>query len=694
MASAGTWHSVPPEKLLEERFHISAGFHPGQRDIIEQLVQGKRVFAIQRTGWGKSLCYQMTSLYYPHLTLVFSPLKALMRDQCKRCNEVYAIPAAIVSSDFTEDENRMTLERAVAGHFKILYIAPERLSNMLWQSYVYRMRISMIVIDEAHCISTWGHDFRPHYRRIVNLLRALSDRVPVLALTATANKRVEQDVLQQIGESAQVVSGTMRRPNLHLNVVTLSGDQEKLSYLGEVLPQWPGTGIIYTATKSSAEVVAAFLQKQGLGAEYYHAGREDTIRQNIEHKFMANQYKVVCSTNALGMGIDKPDVRFIVHYQIPASPIHYYQEMGRAGRDGKDSTCLLLYDGTDLLIQEHFIRNAKPEGKAYETVLFQLRMNPQGLRESDMMRATGFSQGSIRTILADLEDQGLIKRDVRNPTYTAVEWPGKIDFSEYDMVREQKQRELADIRNYATLQSCYMGYLTTYLGDLPGYQCGTCGYCQPTNFPLIRPSERIQGAAAYFLEEELLPRIEKRGSERNPIHEAGWSLSYHGDSRVAKLVRASKYENAGPFPLSLVIRAAETIRTCYPIAEISGIVSVPPTKSGSLVEVFARQVADRLGVEYLPVIMKVRQTGEQKSFTNRLQKEDNVKGAFSVPSRARVTGRTLLLVDDIYESKHAGSCWLLKAGFLFVSSMIFLCPGVYKVSAPYKSSLPQVRRNG
>ncbi len=351
MLSGLIWQDYPPEKLLTERFHISTGFHPGQLEIIERLVQGQRVLAIQRTGWGKSLCYQMASLYYPHLTIVFSPLKALMRDQCQRCNNVYSIPAAIVSSDFSEEENRATLEQAVTGIFKILFIAPERLDNALWQTYVTKMRISMIVIDEAHCISTWGHDFRPHYRRIVRLLSALPTYTPVLALTATANKRVEQDILQQMGMGVQVVRGTMQRPNLYLNVEFLKGDQEKLSYLGDVLPYIPGTGIIYSATKHSAEMIAAFLQGQGIEATYYHASREDAIRQEIEQRLMNNRYKVVCSTNALGMGIDKPDIRFVIHYHVPASPIHYYQEMGRAGRDGKVAWCVLLYDPVDLNIQ-------------------------------------------------------------------------------------------------------------------------------------------------------------------------------------------------------------------------------------------------------------------------------------------------------------------------------------------------------
>lgn len=648
MASEVTWQSSPPEKLLKERFHISTGFHPGQRDIIEQLVQGKRLLVIQRTGWGKSLCYQVASLYYPHLTLVFSPLKALMRDQCQRCNNIYAIPAAIVSSEFSIDENRSTLAQAVDGHFKILFIAPERLDNADWQSYVPNMRISMIVIDEAHCISTWGHDFRPHYQRIVHLLKALPNNIPVLALTATANRRVEEDVLQQISSGAQVIRGSMQRPNLYLNVEYLHRDQEKLAFLAELLPRIPGTGIIYTATKHDAEMVAAFLQQQGIQAEYYHAAREESVRQDIEQKLMANHYKVVCSTNALGMGIDKADIRFIIHYQIPGSPIHYYQEIGRAGRDGKVAWCILLYDPADLAIQEYFIRTAKPEGKCYETILSILHIMPQGLH--DLMRATGYAQSVVQNILAELEEQNLVERNLKEHTYTAIPRLEQVDFAAYDVVREQKQHELSEIQNYAQLRGCYMEYLTSYLGDQPGYRCRVCGYCRSSNFPHIRLSERTLRAATHFLEEEFLPRIEKRGTEKRPVHEAGWSLSYHGGSRIGKLVRASKYEDAGPFAQSLVSRAVEVIRTHYPLEEIEGIVSVPPTKSGMLVETFARQVADLLGIEYLSLLAKVRQTQEQKSLSNWLQKAENVRDAFIVCSPEKVLGRTLLLIDDIYDS--------------------------------------------
>jgi ATP-dependent DNA helicase RecQ len=642
------WLQCPPEKLLVEQFRISGGFHNDQRTIIEQLVQGRRVLAIQRTGWGKSLCYQMASLYYPHLTIVFSPLKALMRDQCERCNTTYGIPAAIVSSEFDQGENEVTLERAASGKLKLLFIAPERLSNALWQKYIPRLLISMIVIDEAHCISTWGHDFRPDYRRIVTLLNAMPRQTPVLALTATANRRVEQDILQQMGAGVVVVRGTMRRPNLYLNVVYVQGEEEKLAYLGETLPHAAGSGIVYTATKRDAETVATFLQHLGLVAEYYHAGRDEPVRLSIEQGFMQDQYKVVCSTNALGMGIDKSNIRFVIHYQMPASPIHYYQEMGRAGRDGKVSWCILLYDPVDIAIQEYFIRAAKPESSQYERVLSLLKMLPDGLGEQNIMRRTGFSRTVIRNILADLTDQNFVERNAAK-RYVATGRPGFPTFAEYDVVREQKLHELHVIQEYAAYDGCLMEYLTTFLGDQPGYCCGGCGHCRPEHFPSVVISKRMQEQVIYFQDGYLLPHIEKRG-EKSPVHEEGWALSYYGIGSIGKLVRACKYDQAGPFPLELVERAVEVIRERYPIRAIDVIVSVPPTKSGRLVEDFAQRVADLLSLPYISAVVKVRSTLEQKDCTNWIQKMDNVKDAFAVRPPSVVAGPTVLLIDDIYDS--------------------------------------------
>ncbi len=671
-----TWQGYPPEKLLQERFHIATDFHSGQREIIEQLVHGQRILAIQRTGWGKSLLYQVSSLYYPHLTIIFSPLKALMRDQCQRCNTAYAIPSAILSSDFTAQENRETLARAEAGELKLLFITPERLGSVFWQRVVTSLHISMVVIDEAHCISLWGHDFRPYYRRIIDLIAPLPEHTPVLALTATANKRVEEDILRQMGK-ARVIRGTMQRPNLYTHVARIYGDWEKLCYLETVLQGRSDTGIVYTATHHDAEMVATFLNARGIPSEFYHAGREDSVRQRIEQGLMANTYRVVCSTNALGMGIDKPDLRFVIHYHMPTSLMQYYQEIGRAGRAGNTAWCILLYDPADAVIQEKLIESDRPKERHYKTVWFQLASNPAGVDEHTLLLKTGLSQTLLRVILADFEEQQCITANSGMRTYSmssaiasfvtqdATFYP-HLNFSRHEMVQQQKLQELHDMQKYAQTEYCYMRYMTAYMGDADTQNCGVCSICRRENFPLVRPAERIQASVTHFLEQEHLPLIEACILNDVAIYEAGWALSYHGTSHIGKLVALSKYENGGPFALSIVQHTVEIIQKRYPIHLLQAVVSVPSTTQGNmLVTMFAQQVATMLGLPYLPILAKTRTTRKQKTLTNRVQKEENVRDAFIVQPIATITDYALLLIDDIYDSGYtlqASAETLMKAG--------------------------------
>ncbi|MCX7993801.1 MAG: DEAD/DEAH box helicase, partial [Fimbriimonadales bacterium] len=274
--------------LLRTRFGFPA-FREGQEEAIRAALEGKRVLLVQPTGWGKSLVYQMIAAL-KGLTLVFSPLRALMRDQVRQANERFGLRAETVNSDMDEEAQRLALERAARGELDLLYIAPERLQNPLWQEYQSRLPIRAVVIDEAHCVSMWGHDFRPEYRRIVNLVRLLPREVPVVAVTATATPRVEADVRTQIGEPFHLLRGRLMRPNLCLRVIATESEAHKLAWLAHLLQTLPGSGLIYTATRHSSEIVAQFLTARGLPVRYYHSGLGEE-RPALEEQLLRNALK-------------------------------------------------------------------------------------------------------------------------------------------------------------------------------------------------------------------------------------------------------------------------------------------------------------------------------------------------------------------------------------------------------------------
>ena len=498
------------DSVLRDTFRIQTGFRQHQREVIERLLFNNKVLFVARTGHGKSLCYQIPASLLPGTTLVFSPLRALMKDQNDRLNRVYKIPSAIVSSDFEIAENRGTLDSAMQGKYKILFIAPERLDNMDWSESVTKMKISMIVIDEAHCISVWGHDFRPHYRRLVSLINKLPSGTPVLGLTATANHRVEQDIQQQMGQNVHVYRGNMERPNLRLQTIPVLNDLEKLAFILEYVQKSSGNGVVYTGTRPNAELVCRFLKSQKISSEFYHGDLDTEQRYAVQDRWMQNKIKVICATNALGMGIDKPDIRFIIHFQIPASPIHYYQEIGRAGRDDKHADCILLFNRQDKDLPEYFIESAKPSNEKYESICKYVALN-HGVALLDIQREIGYSRNAIRQILADLMEQGLIEFGAKEKLY----YPNrlskkKLQLQDYEIVRQAKLDELDAMLDYGKITDCLGGYLTEFLGDPPGYQCDNCANCNSA-YQFALPRKETLLLVREFMKSDF-PRLPEKSS--------------------------------------------------------------------------------------------------------------------------------------------------------------------------------------
>ena len=349
------------EIVLQKTFRLPK-FYDEQWQAIEKILRGEKVLLIEKTGFGKSLCFQFPASVFDGTTVIFSPLIALMRDQVKKLTSL-GISAKCINSEQTPEQNSQIINEAKQGKVKILYIAPERQENNEWIEATQQMNLSMVVIDEAHCISEWGHDFRPAFKRIINLVKLLPKNLPVLATTATATKRVEQDIVQQIGKNISTIRGNLMRENFRLFVVKVNSEDEKLLWLGENIPHLEGSGVLYTGTRVDTEIYSKWFEFLGISSTGYNAGLDAESRIAIENGLMNNEWKCIISTNALGMGIDKPDIRFIIHTQIPQSPIHYYQEIGRAGRDGRPATIILFYNLEDRKLPESFIEGGKPPVK-------------------------------------------------------------------------------------------------------------------------------------------------------------------------------------------------------------------------------------------------------------------------------------------------------------------------------------------
>lgn len=403
-------------------------FRPGQQGIVDALLDGRDVLGVMPTGAGKSVCYQIPAALTPGVTIVISPLISLMRDQVDALNDL-GLPAAFVNTTQTPDEQAMVFAQAAAGQLKLLYVAPERLETGRFRDFAARTPISLIAVDEAHCVSQWGQDFRSSYLGIGDFIVGLPKRPPVGAFTATATERVRRDIVGLLGLRNPAVTVTgFDRPNLYFDVVKLE-TKYKAAWVANYVAAHPDeSGIIYCATRKTTEALAATLNQMGHAAVAYHGGMSSDAREAAQHDFITDEVPVVVATNAFGMGIDKSDVRYVIHHNLPESIEAYYQEAGRAGRDGEPSRCTLLWNESDIVTRRRLLDSD------YENE----RMTP--------------------------EDQ--------------------------EIVRQSKRRLLDGMVGYCRTADCLHRYMTRYFGqeitptDAPSDthedKCGACSNCEST----------------------------------------------------------------------------------------------------------------------------------------------------------------------------------------------------------------------
>lgn len=398
-------------ELLEKHFGFS-DFRPGQLEVLENLEGGRDVLAIMPTGTGKSLCYQLYALRGEGVSLVVSPLIALMKDQIDQL-QALGYPASHVNSTLSFDEQRRRLAGLRAGRTRLLYVTPERFRSSVFQQALDGLPVRLFAVDEAHCISAWGHDFRPDYLRLREHVERLG-RPRILALTATATPQVRRDIVRQLGmqEPAVLVAG-FDRPNLFLEAATAASQQEKMEMIAAVHERRPGSMIVYAATRKHVEKIVGEVSRLGLAAQAYHAGLAPSQRSRVQEGFMNGEVPIIVATNAFGMGVDKRDIRAVVHFDFPGTLEAYYQEIGRAGRDGEPSACVLLFNYADRRWQEFFIEGSHPSPDLIRRVYRFLESQGETVRlpTRSLAQAVGEkNEFAIHTCLVTLEKAGYIDR--------------------------------------------------------------------------------------------------------------------------------------------------------------------------------------------------------------------------------------------------------------------------------------------
>jgi len=653
-----------------------ANFREGQEEAIRHIVEGKsRLLVVQKTGWGKSFVYFIATKLLREAghgpALLVSPLLSLMRNQIAAAERM-GVRATTINSD-NQDDWAGIEAKLDRDETDILLISPERLANGRFRTQVLAgiaSRIALLVIDEAHCISDWGHDFRPHYRLLERIVRTLPPTLRLLATTATANNRVMDDLMAVLGPNLEVSRGDLSRESLTLQTLRLPGQAERLAWLAGQMSTLPGHGIIYTLTVRDANLVADWLKRQGFNVEAY-TGQTGERREELEQALLDNRVKALVATTALGMGYDKPDLAFVIHYQTPGSVVAYYQQVGRAGRALDAAYGILLSGEEETEINDWFIKTAFPTREEVAEVIKALEVAPQGLSVPEIMRRVNLSMGRIEKTIAllALESPAPVAKHESKWQLTAARLEEHF-WQRATRLTALRREEQAQMQKYVGLTEGHMAFLINALDGDPAQ-------VKPPTLPPLQVQvdpKLLQEAIAFLRRTSLdleprkvwpaggMPRYGLKGKiaiELQP--QPGKALCLWGDAGWGGLVRRGKFHD-GRFADELVEACVNLFREWNHQVGPTWVTCIPSLRHPNLVPDFAARLAAALNLPFHIVLAKTDHRPEQKTMANSIQQAHNIDGSLAICVDRLPRRGPVLLVDDMVDSRwtFTVAAWLLR----------------------------------
>ena len=650
--------------ILKNLYGENARFRPGQYEAIERTIKEKRLLVVQKTGWGKSLVYFIcTKLLREEgagVTLVISPLLALMDNQLSAARKMGLNCAALNST--TANERELILMGMEANTYDLVLATPESLMNKKFRQYLPDIRIGLLVIDEAHCISDWGHDFRLEYNKIYRVIEQLQPNVPVLATTATANNHVIEDLQNQMGKP-KVSRGHLMRDNLSIQILPLSDKESRYAWILDNIGRLPGTGIIYCLSRRDCTWLSDFLCENGISAEPYFSGNGEQEKKSQEtlKRFLNDEIKVIVSTIKLGMGFDKGNVSFVIHFQCPKNVIAYYQQIGRAGRNISFARTFLMLGGEDYRIHKGFIENAFPSEPEMKRIRQYITACPGVCTVNKICAAIDISKKKILKVLDFLEDEGLIEKEWHSSTsgkpyavYESTAAPFVYRGEHYEEIKQIRYRELEQMQTIADTSECLSRTVVSCLDDIEDHDCGICSNCDPKGRFPVTVSAVSKRRAIDFLENLTIPIDPWNYWPRNNLvadtknyypNLQGIALSKYNEG-LGKLVRDGKYSTQ-KFDDQLVRKGARVLKKYIKEHDLCCVTAVPSLNT-NVVPDYAKRLAAACGLPYVALLRKTNRS-HQKDLNNTAHQFENAYKSFESISSASIPS-SVILVDDMVDS--------------------------------------------